>query len=61
MIILLLLLWPCLLLLITLYLVFINKCCSEAPGAHVEFVWKGGGGVGWGFAQSFSYPTELQC
>ena len=39
---LLLLLWPCLLLLITLYLVVINECCSEAHGAHVEFVWWGG-------------------
>ena len=32
-------------LLITLYLVAINECCSEAHGAHVEFVWWGG--VGW--------------
>ena len=32
------------LLLITLYLFVINKCCSEAHEAHVEFVWWGGGG-----------------
>ena len=30
------------LLLITLFLVAIDKCCSEAHGAHVEFVWWGG-------------------
>ena len=42
MLLLLWLLWPCLLLLITLYLVVINECCSEAHGAHVEFVWWGG-------------------
>ena len=31
-----------LLLMIPLYLVVINECCSEAHEAHVEFVWWGG-------------------
>ena len=60
-----LLLWPCLLLLITLYV--INESCSEAHGAHVEFVWWGV--VGWGGSGgvctiifvSYSVEVVLRC
>ena len=58
---LLLLLWPCLLLLITLYLVAINECCSVAHGAHIELVWCGV--VGWGLHSQFrvqpNYSVEV--
>ena len=57
-----LLLWPCLLLLITLYSVVINECFSEALGAHVEFVWWGGvrwGGVCTVIFVSTPSPTDL--
>ena len=61
MLLLLLLLWPCLLLLITLYLIVINEWCSEAHGAHVEFVWWGGGW--WGLHSHFhvqpNYSVEV--
>ena len=53
-----LLLWPCLLLLIPLHLVVINECCSEAHGAHVEFVWWGGGVCTVIFVSTPS-PTDL--
>ena len=49
-----------LLLLITLYLVVINECCSEAHGAHVEFVWWGRwGGVCTVIFVSTPSPTDL--
>ena len=54
-IILLLMLVLLLLLLITLYLVVINECCSEAHGAHVEFVWCSVVGVGWGLHGHFGF------
>ena len=62
----LLLFWPCLLLQITLYLVVINECRSEAHGAHVEFVWWGVG-VGCGLYSHFrvqpnySVKVVLHC
>ena len=53
----LLLLWPCLWLLVTSYLVVVNKCLYEAPeglrGGGVEW-------LGW-CAQSFLCQTQLQC
>ena len=53
---LLLLLWSCLLLLITLYLVVINECCSEAHGGYCWVCV-----VGW-CAQSFSsLCCRLSC
>ena len=65
----LLLLWPCLLLLITLYLLVINEWFSEAHGAHDEFVrWGGVVVVGWwglhshfGVQPNYSVEVVLRC
>ena len=56
------LLWPCLLLLITLHQVVVNKCSSGVLKADVEFLWwVGRGGLGWWGGVQSHFCVQPNC